>query len=154
MSSTYADVTALAWFLWQKGERTHGSGKGKGREMGLDKGNGGNKLKEKNLSLLNIVVECEIIQYNKMIEIEANKSNKMWKGENFWNWSSYANAVGKEAREQKKGRLLTPSLFYLFHWTENRNGKIKSSGSCVSFLSSETKRPEILTIQETAPLTL
>ena len=47
------------------------------------KENGGNELKEK-LSLLNVVVECEIIQHNRIcLEIEAYKSNKIQKRESF-----------------------------------------------------------------------
>lgn len=41
-----------------------GGGKGKGKETGLDKENSGNEPKEKKINLQNIVVECEIIQYN------------------------------------------------------------------------------------------
>jgi len=36
---------------------------GKSRKMGLDKANSSNKLKEKK-TLQNIIVQCEIIQYN------------------------------------------------------------------------------------------
>jgi len=41
-------------------------GKGEGRETGLDEENSSNKPKEKKqLSLLNTVAECELIQYNR-----------------------------------------------------------------------------------------
>lgn len=37
---------------------------GKGREMGLDKGNNSNESKGQKLIFLNIIADCEIIQYN------------------------------------------------------------------------------------------
>jgi len=49
---------------------------------------------------------------------------------------------------------MTPSSFYLSLQTENGNGKMKSSGSCSSFFSSETKRSERSTICRTTALTL
>lgn len=46
-----------------------GDGKGKDRKMGLEEENSNNELREKKkLNLLNIIAECEIIQY-------------------YWNWS-------------------------------------------------------------------
>jgi len=39
-------------------------GRENGRETGLDKKNSKNKLRKKKLYLLNIIAECEIIQYN------------------------------------------------------------------------------------------
>lgn len=41
-----------------------GDGKGKDRKMGLEEENSSNELREKKkLNLLNIIAECEIIQY-------------------------------------------------------------------------------------------
>lgn len=45
-------------------ERKGGEKMGKGREMCLDEGNNDNESKGQKLSLLNIVADCEIIQYN------------------------------------------------------------------------------------------
>ena len=49
------------------------------------------------------------------------------------------------SRKGKRGCLVTCKQ-YLSLWTENGNRTMKSSGSCSSFYSSETKRPEISTI--------
>lgn len=44
---------------WERGD-----GKGKDRKMGLEEENSSNELREKKkLNLLNIIAECEIIQY-------------------------------------------------------------------------------------------
>ena len=80
------------------------------------KENGGNELKEK-LSLLNVVVECEIIQHNTIcLEIEAYKSNKIQKRESFWNWSPYSNAVAEAAREQREVSWFPVHFIFLSEW--------------------------------------
>jgi len=73
------------------------------------------------------------VEYN-MIGIEAYKTNKMKMIESFQNQSPFSNA--EEAREQSLVDSQSISL-----QKESRDGKMKSSGSCSSFFSSDTKRP-------------
>lgn len=48
-----------------------------------------------------------------------------------------------QGAKRKEGSLVTPSQFYFSLQMENKNGKMKSSGSCSSYFSSESKRLEI-----------
>lgn len=70
----YVTVLGVSWFslvqptseMGVKGPKPQERGKGrreKGGEMGLDGENSSNGLREK-AQLLNIIVECRIIQYN------------------------------------------------------------------------------------------
>ena len=75
-----------------------------------------------------------------MIRTGANKLDKMRERE-FPKLKSLLSTVGKTAgsSESKDRSLVTPTWFYLSLQMENGNRKTKSSGTCSSFFSSETK---------------
>jgi len=86
-------------------------------------------------------VESEIIQYD-TIWLELKLINQIkWERDSFWNQSPYSNAVAKMARAHREQKEWShaPGQFYLSLWMENRNGKMKSSGSCSSLLDQETR---------------
>lgn len=79
-----------------------------------------------------------------MIGTGANKLNKM--RESVWSTSlKPILMMASEHREQREQRdsLMTLSQFCFSLWMENRNRKMKFSGSCSSFFFFEAKRPEL-----------